>query len=176
MLKIFNELPLFFNDCYRRIGVREYARLQRISPPTASTLLAAYEKEGLLEQEKDRRSLLYVARRESSVFIALSQIYWRQRLERFLQYLEKELLDPTVILFGSLAKAEAKADSDIDIAIIGRRKPLHLQPYERELGRKMQLFWFLSVKEIKPPELAINIINGYRLRGNVKWYGLEKLL
>lgn len=169
MLKIFNYLQLFFNDCYRRINVREYARLQRISPPTASTLLAAYEKERLLEQEKDRRFVFYVAHRENNIFIALSRIYWGQRLERFLLYLEKELFDSTVILFGSLAKAEVKADSDIDIAIIGRKKQLNLQPYERELGRKLQVFWFSSVKEIKPPELAINIINGYLLRGYVKW-------
>ena len=53
MLKIINNLKPFFEDCYRRINIREYSRLMKISPPTASKLLYKFNKEGLLLIEKD---------------------------------------------------------------------------------------------------------------------------
>ena len=54
MLEIFNKLKPFFEDNYKRISVREYARMQNISPPNASQLLNNLEKEGLLKKEEDR--------------------------------------------------------------------------------------------------------------------------
>ena len=35
MLNIINNLRPFIEDCYRRISVREYSRLLKVSPPTA---------------------------------------------------------------------------------------------------------------------------------------------
>ena len=54
MLNIINNLRPFIEDCYRRINVREYARLTKISPPTASKILSEFNQEGLLSIEKDR--------------------------------------------------------------------------------------------------------------------------
>jgi len=46
MLNIINSLMPFFEDCYRRINVREYSRLRKSSPPTASKILFELNKEG----------------------------------------------------------------------------------------------------------------------------------
>ena len=54
MLKIIYILKPFFEDNYRRINVREYARLQKISPPTASKILEQMHKEKLLKKETER--------------------------------------------------------------------------------------------------------------------------
>lgn len=54
MLDIINNLKPFFEDCYRRINVREYSRLMKISPPTASKLLSKYHKLNLLLVDRDR--------------------------------------------------------------------------------------------------------------------------
>ena len=54
MLNIINDLDCFFEDCYRRVNVREYARIKGISPPTASKILTNYQKEGLLFKEEYR--------------------------------------------------------------------------------------------------------------------------
>ena len=43
----------FFQDCYRRINVREYSRLMKISPPTASKLLSSYSQEISILESKD---------------------------------------------------------------------------------------------------------------------------
>src|SRR3989338_4959978 len=74
MLKIFNNLKPFFEDCYRRYSVREYARSFKISPPTASKILKKFNKEGLLKVTKENNYLFFWANKENKVFITLSRI------------------------------------------------------------------------------------------------------
>ena len=167
MLEIINNLQPFFKDCYRRISVREYARIIKVSPPKGSKLLYYFNKRGLLKKEKYRNYLFFYADINSKEFIDLSRLYWYDRLKDILSYLEKKLVNPAVVLFGSLSKAEAKKDSDIDLSIFAHKKELNLQSFEKKLDRGIQIFWFKSIKDIKNKELSSSIINGYLLRGNL---------
>ena len=168
MLNIINSLKPFFEDCYRRINVREYSRLRKSSPPTASKILFELNKEGLLLIEKDRNYIFYYANKNNKIFVNLSRIYWNLRLDNLVDFLNKKLTNPAIILFGSLSKAETKNDSDIDIGIIGHKKELDIKNFENNLRRKIQLFFFSSIEDIKNKELATNIINGYVLKGRFK--------
>ena len=168
MLNIINNLKLFFEDCYRRINVREYSRLSKISPPTASKMLFEFSKEGLLLIEKDRNYVFYYANKNNRLFIDLSRSYWRWKLEKLLNFMNKKLTNPLIILFGSLSKAETKEDSDIDLCVIGHKKELNIKDFEDNLNRKIQLFFFNSLEDIKNKELANNIINGYVIEGRLK--------
>lgn len=168
MLEIINNLKPFFEDCYRRINVREYSRITKKSPPTASKLLNQFFKKGLLKKEKYLNYLFFYANKENQEFIDLSKIYWEYQLKNLIKFLENSLIDPTIVLFGSLSKAETKKDSDIDIAIFANKKELNLKKYEKQLKRNIQIFWFKSIKEIKDKELANNIINGFKLKGNLE--------
>lgn len=166
MLRIFNDLEPFFEDCYRRVHVREYAKLSGISPPTASKLLDGYEQEGLLLKVRERNYILFHANRENDIFIDLSRIYWRQRLQAIVGVMEKALADPTIILFGSLAKAEAKKDSDVDLAVFAERREISLAFAEKKLKRNIQVHWFRSLRDVNR-ELRNNILNGYIVRGRL---------
>ena len=168
MLAIINNLKPFFEDCYRRINVREYSRLMKISPPTASKMLFDFNKEGLLLIEKDRNYIFYYANKNNQVFVDLSRIYWRNKLIELLDYLNKQLLNPAIILFGSLAKAEAKIDSDVDLCMISYTKELNLKGFEKKIKRRLQVFFFKSLNDIDNPELKNNILNGYILNGRIK--------
>lgn len=168
MLKIINTLRLFFEDCYRRINVREYSRVMRISAPTASKILFEMNKGGLLKMEKDRNYIFFYANKENRDFVELLRIYWRGKLREVIDYLEKDITSPTIILFGSVAKAETREDSDIDIAVFGHKKNLDLSTFEKRLKRKIQIFWFSSIKKVNNKELVNNIINGHILSGRLK--------
>jgi len=168
MLEIINNLKPFFEDCYRKINVREYAKIMGISPPTASIVLSEYLKEGILKKEIYRRYHLFYANKESELFINLSRIYWSIKLKELTDFIEKNLLNPTIIIFGSLSKAEAKQDSDIDIAIISEKKDINVTHFGKKLGRDIQLFWFNSLSSIKESELKNSILNGYLLKGRLK--------
>lgn len=167
MLKIINDLKPFFEDCYRRINVREYAKIMCISPPTASKLLSYYYREKLLLKSRYKNLLLFFANNKNKQFINLSRIYWSERLKEVIEILEKRLVSPTIILFGSLSKAEAKSDSDIDLAVFAHKKEINIERLEKKLKRKIRIFWFKSLKEIKNRELANNIVNGYVLIGRI---------
>lgn len=169
MLKIINDLSPFFEDCYRRINVREYAKLMNMSPPTASKVLDSYYSESLLLKERFRNYIMFYANKDSKQFTDLSRIYWSIKLKDIIDVMEKSLAAPTIVLFGSLSKAEAKDDSDIDLAIFTYKKTLDLSSSEKNLKRKIELFWFASLKDIKNKELANNIINGYILKGHLSF-------
>src|SRR3989344_3668436 len=99
MLDIINNLSPFFEDCYRRIGVREYAKIAKISPPTASKLLESYHKEGLLKKEKYRNYIFFYANRENKPFIDMSRIYWSYNLKELVNFIEEKISNPALILF-----------------------------------------------------------------------------
>lgn len=167
MLEIINNLAPFFEDCYRRISVREYAKIINVSPPTASKLLMGYHKEGLLKRQEDRNYLFFYVNKESEMFIGLSRIYWREKLKEVVEEIENKTVNPIIILFGSLSKAEVTSDSDIDIAVIAYKKNVSLENHEKKLKRNIQVFWFDSFSKI-PKELKNNILNGYSLSGKVE--------
>ncbi len=170
MLNIFNDLEPFFKDNYDRLGVREYAKLRKISPPTASTRLKKYHKEGLLRQEEERKYLLFSANPLNKTFIELSRAYHREYFERIglTNALQKELINPLIIIFGSFAKAEINENSDVDIAIFSpsRKKP-DLSDFEKKLGRTMQVFVFKNKKQVNE-DLLNSILNGFIISG--EWH------
>ena len=76
-------------------------------------------------------------------------------------------MNPVVILFGALEKAEAKADSDIDIAVFtATEKEADLEQYKKKLHRDIQLFVFKNRDAIKNPELLNSILNGVKISGD----------
>lgn len=169
MLKIINALRPFFEDNYRRINVREYSRIGKISPPTASKLLKSLKKENLLKEEIERGYNYYFANKESMLFIDLSRIYWYIQIKNsgLLDFFERELINPVIILFGSLSKAEAKSDSDIDLAIFTiSKKELDLKKFKIAFKRDIQIFMFQKRGDVKNPELLNNILNGCKISGS----------
>jgi len=169
MLKIINNLYPFIEDCYNEIGVREYSRLIKITPPTASKLLKGFELEGLLKKRIDRGYLLFRANRENFTLKDLSKIYWKQKLKGVIEYINSQLYNPSIILFGSLTKLETKKDSDIDLAVFTNiNKNINLEKFEKSFKRKIQLFKFKSISNINSKELKMNILNSYIIQGVIK--------
>lgn len=106
MLELLNRLKPFFEETHKEYSVREYGRLIKISPPTASTYLKKSEADNLLVSRKQGIYIFYRANRESSLFRDLAKAYWRLLLKRELENYRKEFLFKDIILFGSLVKVE----------------------------------------------------------------------
>lgn len=138
-----------------------------MTPPTASKLLKEFEKEDLLKSKLDKGYLLFRANRENKILKDFSRIYWKIKLEKLVEKINEIYQVPTIILFGSLSKLEAKEDSDIDLAIISKiSKDSNIEKLEKVYSRKIQLFNFKSFDKINK-ELKNNIINGYILQGEL---------
>ena len=168
MLNIINNLKPFFEDCYRRISVREYARILKISPPNASVILNNFVKEGLLLKEEDRRYHFFSVNRKSKMFVKLQQLYYQGKFKSLFEEIEKEFVSPVIILFGSFAKTEVSKNSDIDIAVFSvSKKKINLKKYEKKYGREIQLFVFKDRKKLeKNEDLLNNILNGFIVSGS----------
>ncbi len=165
MLKIFNNLGPFFEDCYREFSVREYAKIVDLSPPTASKILKGFVEEGFLIKREERNLLLFCVNRENLNFRNLSGIYWRNRLENLIDKLDEEYYLPSVILFGSLSKLEVNQNSDVDLVVLSKfDKKIDLSIFEKRLKRKIQLFCYDSIDKI-PKNLRNNVLNGFVLKG-----------
>ena len=94
----------------------------------------------------------------------LKQIY-ESNLANFL---EEQFLGATIVLFGSYSRGDDLINSDIDIAIIGRKeKSINLEEYEKILQRKINLSFFGSWDKIHI-NLKENICNGIILFGTVE--------
>jgi predicted nucleotidyltransferase len=169
MLDIINKLKPFIEDCYKELGVREYSRAMKISPPSASKLLKEFEVQGILKKRADRRYLLFRANKESLVLKDISIIYWKEKLKRIIEQLNSKFYNPTIVLFGSLTKLETNENSDIDLVIFTKiKKDVNLNEYEGDLKRKIQLFKFESLNAINNKELKIEILNGHIVQGEIK--------
>lgn len=166
MLNIINQLKPFFEDNYKRIHVREYAKLIEVAPPTSSKYLESLKENNLLKKETDKQYHYYFANKNSKTFIDLQRIYYRIKLSKLIDYIKYETINPIIILFGSLAKAEVSKKSDIDLAVFTvSKKEMDFDNFESELNRDIQVFAFKSINEVNS-DLKNSILNGYKLEGN----------
>ena len=164
MLKIFNNLRPFFEDNYREISVREYSRIMEISPPTASSVLKKYSKEGLLKSKEERNFILYRSNRLSLLFLDLQKSYYRIKLTELVQYLIIQFNYCSILMFGSLIKGESMINSDIDLFINSNSKNIDLRKFENKMKRKIQLHF---KPELKNKNLEKNIKLGLVLHGSM---------
>jgi predicted nucleotidyltransferase len=161
MLKIFTDLKPFFEDVFREISVREYAREQHISPPTASKILKGLESEELLISRTLGRYIFFRANKERSTFKDLAKLYWQNLLGRLTRDIYEEIGFNKIILFGSIAKSENTRTSDIDLFMDVDERKLNLSGIEAELNRPVQVHF---KKALKNKLLKENIERGLLIR------------
>ncbi|MBI5392464.1 nucleotidyltransferase domain-containing protein [Candidatus Woesearchaeota archaeon] len=170
-------LKEFFEDTYKSFHIRLLARLTKLNPNTIITITDELAKEGLIKKEKQKDSPLIKikANTEDKLFKLKKKFYNIEKLysSGIIDFLNEKLDYPTIILFGSYAKAENKKESDIDLFILATsKKELQLKPFEEKLHAEIQLFYytkqeFNTIKN-KNKELINNIINGYRFEGFIE--------
>ena len=86
----------------------------------------------------------------------------------FADFLEKNFMGRTIILFGSYSRGEDHFNSDIDIAIIGgKEKKLDLIKFEKIFEKQININFYSSFKEIHN-DLKESILNGILLLGSVE--------
>lgn len=102
--------------------VRELARITGTTAGTLHKELARLAETGLLLREKQGNQVRYQANRQYPVFDELASLF---RKTTGLADVLKEALKPlaakieTALVFGSVARGEETADSDIDLLIVG---------------------------------------------------------
>ena len=169
-------LEKFMEESEREFHIREFAKIMRISPTTATNYLESLKEELLLEKEKSRNVILYKANSQNPLFKETKKYFNIKKIieSGLIDYLNNELNYPEVIiLFGSYSKGENISASDIDFFILTEsKKQISLKEYEEKLSSKIQLFVYNKKEfknlKIKNKELLNNILNGIKLSGFIE--------
>lgn len=168
-------MQVLMDDPQKEFHLRLLARLTKLNPNTVISITDELAKEGLAIKEKPKeRNIVIIKANTANVQYKLKkQFYNIKKLHEsgLIEYLSENFAHPTMILFGSYAKAENFPGSDIDIFIITdeKKKNINLKKYEESLHATIQLFMhthkeFEKLKKTNP-ELINNVINGYKLTG-----------
>jgi len=148
------------------------AKNLKVSQPAVSKALPFLVKEEFVKLQKDKESGRFSIElnRENHKIMQLKRADNLRLIYEFglADYLEKEFAGATIILFGSYARGDDTLNSDIDIAIIGRKdKLINLINFEKIFERKIILNFYNSFKDIHK-NLKENLFNGIILYGGVE--------
>ncbi len=165
-------LRLLFIKAGISLNQRQIAKSLNVSQPAVMKALPDLEEESLIKIKQDmetKRWSIELNRAHHRVI----QLKRADNLKLIYEtgladFLEKEFAGATIILFGSYSKGEDIINSDIDIAVIGRKeKRIDLTKYEKELGRQININFYDSFKKIHK-HLKENLCNGIVLVGGVE--------
>lgn len=165
-------LRLLFVKAGMSLNQRQIANFLDVSPPAVMKALPLLHKQNLikLSQDKGTKRWSIELNRDNHKAMQLKRAdNLRQVYESGLaDFLEKELAGASIILFGSYSRGEDIINSDIDIAVIGRKeKEINTINYEKALERKININFYDSFKSIHK-NLKENLCNGIMLAGGVE--------
>jgi predicted nucleotidyltransferase len=165
-------LAMLFTKSGKSLNQRGIALLLGVSAPAVFKALPKLENENLIVVRQDRESRRWSIElnRDNYKVIQLKRVDNLRKIyaSGLADFLEKEFAGATIILFGSYARGEDTVTSDIDIAIIGRKKKeTDFGNFNKMLEREIIINFYPSFKEIHK-HLMENILNGIILTGGVE--------
>lgn len=165
-------LRLMFVKAGSSLNQRRIAKILGVSQPAVIKALPKLEKENLvlIKQDKESKRWSIELNTENHKVIQLKRV---DNLKQFYEsgladFLTVQFAGASIVLFGSYSRGDDIFSSDIDIAIIGRkRKMIDLSSYQIPLERAININFYDSWDKIHK-NLKENICNGIIIAGSVK--------
>lgn len=162
-------LRVLFKKVGKPLNQRQIANSLGVSQAAVMKALPSLEELGFVNLKKDKET----KRWSVEINTSNNRVMQEKRVDNLKQlyesgladFLEKEFIGTTIILFGSYSRGDDTIDSDIDLAVIGaKEKNLDLKKYEKLLERKILINFYNSFKKIHK-HLKENLANGIILAG-----------
>ena len=158
----------FFTNPTTKLRVRQIERSVKVPLPSVIRYTTELEKGGILKSTAIANVKFYSADRISKTFLIEKKFSNIKMLflSGLMDFLVKELSNPLIIVFGSYAKGEDVENSDIDLYVeTSVKNEIMLDKFEKKMQRRIQIFKYKKIQDIKNKDLANNIINGIILNG-----------
>ena len=162
-------MELFFKFPYRTFHIRELARLTSLSSTGIIKIVNKLKKEGLLITKKaknieeikpDFNGRFLLIKRLHNIF----SLYDAGLMDFIKKYYE---MPQAIILFGSYSEGTDTEKSDIDIAIISKKKDIpDFKKFESKLARKISLH-LIEINKTER-EFKNSLANGIILEGFIE--------
>lgn len=164
-------LRLMFVKAGTSLNQRQIANILNVTPPAVMKALPELERMCLIKIQQDKMTKRWSIElnRDNLKGMQLKRVDNLKMLyeSNLADFLEREFAGATIILFGSYSRGEDIINSDVDIAIIGRKeKSVELSNYEKILERKININFYSSFKEIHK-NLKDNICSGIVIAGGI---------
>ena len=164
-------LEIFFNSP-KHWHFEELLKQSKMSRGRLNHWLTKFTKEGIIKRVKEKGKMPYYIsdfyhpayRNRKKLYI--TNLFYKTGFLNHLQTLPKA---KTVIIFGSMARADWYKESDIDLFIFGEDDELEQGKYELKLHREIQVFTAKNKDDLKKfgPGLLTNIAEGYFIKGKL---------
>jgi len=161
----------FFTNPTVKLRVRETERTLNLPLPSIINYTKELVKGKILKKITIGNVNFFSADRSSEEYILQKKLFNIKSIyeSKLIKYLIEEYSNPIIILFGSYYKGEDIENSDIDLYIeTSTKQKFELKKYEKILKRKIQIFNFKNIREVKNNFLANNIINGLTLNNFIE--------
>ncbi len=165
-------LDFLFVRAGQSFNQRSLSKFLKVSAPAVMKALPLLEKKEFItiNQDKESKRWSIELNRDNHKILQLKRANNLEQLYllNVVDFLEKEFAGGTIILFGSYSRGDDIFNSDIDIAIIGRKKKkIDLSNFEKILSKEINLNFYDSFKEMNK-NLKENILNGIVLVGGIE--------
>jgi predicted nucleotidyltransferase len=162
-------LRVLFKKSGNSLNQRQVAKALGVTPPAVLKSLPFLEKLDyiLMKKDKETKRLSIELNKRNHRIMQLKKIDNLKQIytSGLADYLEKEFAGATIILFGSYSRGDDLINSDIDLAVIGRKeKEVDLVSYEKIFERKININFYESFEKIHK-NLKENLANGIILVG-----------
>jgi predicted nucleotidyltransferase len=165
-------LRLLFIKSGTSLNQRRIAQHLNTSPPAVMKALPKLHKKNLITAHQDKESKRWAVTLNKDNH-NISRLKRADNLKLIYEsgladFLDKEFAGATIILFGSYSRGEDTAQSDIDIAVIGRKeKHIRTTPYEKLLERTININFYTSLQKVHT-HLKENLFNGIVISGGIE--------
>ena len=165
-------LRLLFMKNGTQLNQRQISNILDVSQPAVMKALPNLQKEELitLKQDPESKRWSIELNRNNHKAMQLKRVDNLKQIYEsgFADFMEKEFAGATIILFGSYSRGEDTVNSDIDIAVIGRKdKSALIERFEKMLERRININFYPSFKDIHK-NLKENLLSGIILTGGVE--------
>ncbi|MBT7903748.1 HTH domain-containing protein [Candidatus Woesearchaeota archaeon] len=169
ILEKFIELPT------KEFSIRGIARELKISHATVLNHIKKLQKLNFIIKKEETLYPTFYANTENSQFKFYKKNYLVFKLIKsgLIEFIQKETLAFSIVLFGSGAKGTFNSKSDIDVFVESKQKNLNLSKYEKKLKHKINMLFETNINQLSK-ELRNNIINGVILSGFIKIEAKQK--
>ena len=166
---IYRILELFIEFPTKDFSARGIARHLKRSHATILKYINDLEKLGFIKKREETLYPTYFANTQNKKYKFHKRDYLLSKLmdSGIIDYIQKETLPSSIILFGSGAKATFTEKSDIDIFVEAKESKLNIAKYEKKLNRRINLLFESNLNDLSK-ELRNNIINGIVLYGFIR--------
>ena len=166
ILELFIELPT------KDFSVRGIARKLNLSHATVLKYIKDLLKLNLIKKKEETLYPTFYANSQNSSykFYKRNYVVFKIKKSGLIDFIQKQTLPSSILLFGSGAKATFTEKSDIDIFVEAKESTIDLSKYEKKLNKTINLLFEPNINDLSQ-ELRNNIINGVILYGSIRING-----